>query len=225
MSGDIKIISLNCSIKNNDKFEALASFIDSQNPDMVVLQEVNLTDEDFSKKVNSLLKVPFQFSKTEVVETYTTSNGDTYTQGQSILSRFKIESSKKNLTNVGLDRHNRIAQFVDFYKNGEKIKLANVHFAAKENNLVQLEEVVSEKPDIIVGDFNIRGQDLKDFLFGRDDFSAACEFFDYVSFPGSDMFFQIDHCLISRKFTFREFDIFDGLSDHNALIFEIGENE
>ena len=215
----MKIISLNCQIKNAD-FSKIANFLDKQNADIVVLQEVELTDGDFSEKINSAMKTPYQFSKTETVEEYTTSRGEFYIQGQSVLSKFDFSSSKVNLSNVLGDKHNRISQNIEFSVGGEKITLSNVHFANKDGNIAQLEEIISRKSDIIVGDFNIRGEDV---LKNKKEYSAACEFSDYASHPASDVFFQIDHCLISNRFNFRKVEVFEGLSDHNALILEIEE--
>jgi coenzyme F420-reducing hydrogenase gamma subunit len=116
------------------------------------------------------MKNPYTSVKTDKVETYMTSNGDTYTQGMSVLSRGNdIVTELVGLPNVADDKHARIAQFarVDYFCEGcpehthtmDSFDFVNVHFANKPGNVVQLRQVLENANEnysypIIIGDFN-----------------------------------------------------------------------
>lgn len=215
----MKIISLNLSIKNLD-FEKVANFLDREKADFVCFQEVNLTNFDFAEKINSAMNDSFKYIATEKVEDYTTSTGESYFQGQSFLSKIPIFSQKINLVRAGQDKHNRICQMIEVDIGGRKVKIANCHFANNAENPTQLQEILGLDPDMIIGDFNMKKSiiiEMRNLWVG---YKLLAEDFDYVSFPSSQEFSQIDHCLYSHDFELKSFRFAEGLSDHNAIILE-----
>lgn len=211
----MKIISLNLSIKNLD-FEKVANFLDREKADFVCFQEVNLTNFD----INSAMSDSFKFIATEKVEDYTTSTGESYSQGQSFLSKIPIFSQKINLVRAGQDKHNRICQMIEVEIDGRKVKIANCHFANNAENPAQLRKILDLDPDMIIGDFNMKKSTIIEMRNLWAGYKLLAEDFDYVSFPSSKEFYQIDHCLYRRNFELKSFRFAEGLSDHNAIILE-----
>lgn len=215
----MKIISLNLSIKNLD-FKNVADFLDQEKADFVCFQEVNLTNFDLAEKINSAMNDSFKYIATEKVEDYTTSTGESYSQGQSFLSKIPIFSQKINLVRAGQDKHNRICQIIEDDIGGRKVKIANCHFANNAENSAQLREILDLDPDMIIGDFNMKKSTIIEMRNLWADYKLLAEDFDYVSFPPSQEFSQIDHCLYSHDFELKSFRFAEGLSDHNAIILE-----
>ena len=238
----MRLISLNLQI-GNTKLQKIADFLDAQQADHVFLQEVLMSDgTDAAKRINDLMKNPYTSVKTDKVETYTTSNGDTYTQGMSVLSRGNdIVTEPVELPNVVDDKHTRMAQFarVDYFCEScpehahtmDSYDFVNVHFANKPGNVVQLRQVLENANEnysypIIIGDFNMNKQMLYETKcwWGKA-YESSVEFMNYVSFPGSEEFSQIDICLIPRGMKFQNIMTFEGLSDHNAVLYEVDDSK
>ena len=239
----MRLISLNLQI-GNTKLQKIADFLDAQNADHVFLQEVLMSDgTDAAKRINDLMKNPYTSVKTDKVETYTTSNGDTYTQGMSVLSRGNdiVIKPVEFLPSVAGDKHARTAQFarVDYFCDScpehahtmDSYDFVNVHFANKPGNVVQLRQVLENANEnysypIIIGDFNMNKQMLYETKcwWGKA-YESSIEFMNYVSFPGSEEFSQIDTCLIPRGMKFQNITTFEGLSDHNAVLYEIDDSK
>ena len=238
----MRLISLNLQI-GNTKLQKIADFLDAQQADHVFLQEVLMGDgTDAAKRINDLMKNPYISVKTDKVETYMTSNGDTYTQGMSVLSRGNdIVTEPVELPNVVDDKHTRMAQFarVDYFCEScpehahtmDSYDFVNVHFANRPGNVTQLRRVLENADEnyscpIIVGDFNMSKQMFYETKrwWGKA-YESSVEFMNYVSFPGSEEFSQIDICLIPRGTKFQNITTFEGLSDHNAVLYEIDDSK
>ncbi|NCC19861.1 endonuclease/exonuclease/phosphatase family protein [Candidatus Saccharibacteria bacterium] len=236
----MKIISLNVQI-GNTKTQQIADFLDEQDPDHVFLQEVLMSDgTDAAQQIHDLMKHPYKSVKTDKVEAYTTSQDDTYTQGMSILSRGNnIVTKPVELLNVAGDKHTRVAQFaqIDYFcesyapsNDSYGYDFINVHFANRPGNVVQLKQVLesaneSHSYPIIVGDFNMNRQVFYETKrWWGNAYESSIEFINYVSYLGSEEFSQIDICLIPRGMKFRNITTFEGLSDHNAVLYEIDDS-
>ena len=103
----------------------------------------------------------------------------------------------------------------------EGFSLANVHFATNYNAYMQLEELLEYcSPDIIVGDFNMFTEDIKEHKYiWSPNYNASIEFKDYISFPNENATF--DHMLLKPTFKFTSIKTVEGMSDHSAIIYTI----
>lgn len=239
----MKILSLNLQI-GTKRLEVVADFLNSESFDHVFLQEVTIDGTTNSADtINSLLLKPFRSTKTDTVETYTTSRGDRYTQGMSVLSRSdKIITKPIELSPVRGDKHKRIAQhIVAEYHCGPcqpehshidtAYDFIHAHFANKASNESQLRQVVNYADDnylypIILGDFNMSlAKFYETKRFWGKAYESSVEFLKYTSYPGSDEFAQIDICLLPKGMLFTNISTFGGMSDHNAVLYEIDDSQ
>lgn len=239
----MKLISLNLQI-SNPKLQEVADLLDAQKADYVFLQEVLMDGaSDAAQTINDLMEHPYASVKTNVVETYATSKGTAYTQGMSVLFHGSIASTQSiELQNVAGDKHTRTAQLIeagylcetclpDYQHTMDVYNFINIHFANKPNNAVQLKQIIDAADErylypIIVGDFNMsRTMFYETKYFWGKAYKSSVEFTNYVSYPGSEEFSQIDICLIPRSMTFQKITTFEGLSDHNAVMYEIDDSE
>lgn len=235
----MKLISLNLSIKNKS-LQKVADFLDAQDADIVVMQEVLVDDKtDAAKIINSLMDHPYETVNTVKVETYTTSKGETYTQGQSIMTKAQESLAQRiELSSIEGDKHERIAQrsSMDYYCTEDRDsvcyskEITNVHFGNRSDSWKQLREIIDKNNQayvnsIIVGDFNMKKETLlQNKTFWGAQFESSAEFMNYTSFPTSADFPQIDFCLIPVGMKFLNITTYEGLSDHNAVVYEIDDS-
>ncbi|HEX6258319.1 MAG TPA: endonuclease/exonuclease/phosphatase family protein, partial [Candidatus Saccharimonadales bacterium] len=111
----LKIISLNLAgFKDwEPRKQKIIDFIDKENPDILLLQEVKFDPSisAFSQSIllNQLLRKPFQFTQTTVSKFYQPSVGEAYREGLAILSKFPIKDSEALvLVKQADDKHPRI---------------------------------------------------------------------------------------------------------------------
>lgn len=99
-SMQLKVCSLNLAgFKDwESRQQKIIDFIDKENPDILLLQEVrfdpSISTHCQSVLLNQLLQKPFQFTQTTVSKFYQPSVGDAFREGLAILSKFPIKIAK-----------------------------------------------------------------------------------------------------------------------------------
>ena len=170
-------------------------------------------------------------------------SSDNYlTDGMAILSELPISKYKAiTLSPTPKDDRGRpdfrvrVVQNVDF-EDGTKI--ANAHLATNNNNYMQLDELIQAigtEDRMIIGDLNMpherhvipNGQKILGMqdckkIWGEK-YTDSTEFTEYVSFPSENT--ALDHLLLPEGWKFVSVRTMEGLSDHNALVFEIEKNK
>jgi hypothetical protein len=112
---------------------------------------------------------------------------------------------------------------VDISINDQTISFVNVHFSNNEYSDEQLAETLQIIRDtgstsVVLGDFNIFDIKTVGDLYS-DEYTASTDFSQYLSFPSENATF--DYVLMPHSYTFRSLSVGEGLSDHNALSFEV----
>lgn len=205
----------------------IVAYLDSQDADFVLLQEVRFDETKSSRNqaetLNSRLRQPYKYFASAVARYYQPREGDPYKEGLAILSRFPIiKSEVLALTKRPDDKHQRLIQNVDIDV-PERLKLSNVHFSNNQYSAEQLAEVISifslrEERRIIAGDFNIFDLSASEDLFGSD-YMASVEYRPYVSYPSENR--TLDYILLPREYGFNSLETTENLSDHAAVYFEV----
>ncbi len=226
----MKITSLNLAGYTNwpQREPLITNYLNTTQSDIVFFQEVKFNPAisalSQSKLINSKLDAPYGYSQTSVSRIYTASNGEESREGLSVLSKYPINDSEiLVLKKRDDDKHTRIVQNIDILIGGELQKFSNVHFSNNDYSNEQLEEVLSilndrDEKRIIVGDFNIADISTVRHLFDNN-YTDSFSIKDYTSFPSESATF--DYVLIPKTYEFSAFSLGEGLSDHNALTFEV----
>ncbi|HSW77542.1 MAG TPA: endonuclease/exonuclease/phosphatase family protein [Candidatus Chromulinivoraceae bacterium] len=225
----LKIISLNLAgFKDWElRRQKIIDFIDKENPDVLLLQEVKFDPliSSFSQStlLNQLLQKPFAFTQTAVSKFYQPSVGESYREGLAILSKFPIKDSEA----LVFDKHPRIIQSADLLINEQTVGIANIHLSNNKYSVEQLRELITifasrKEERIIAGDFNILQLENEKESY-IENYTSSTDFKKYVSFPSENI--TLDYVLVPKHFAFESLDIYEGLSDHNALVFVVGLSE
>ena len=224
----MKLISLNLAgFKDwESRQQKIVDFVNEEDPDAVLLQEVrydpSISAYSQSTLLNRLLTNTFPHTQTTVSKFYQPSFGNAYREGLATLSKYPISNSESLvLTKQAEDKHPRIIQNLDLNINGNQVGLVNIHLSNNQYSAKQLSEILdillSRKDErIIAGDFNIfKLEDVKDKY--TEHYSSSIDFKSYVSFPSENL--TLDYILIPKKSSsLRSLETHDGLSDHNALV-------
>lgn len=226
----VKITSLNIAgfKKWESRQQKIVDFINSENPDVLLLQEVRfdpvVSAYSQSAMLNLLLKTPFPFTQTTVSKFYQPSVGEAFREGLAILSKFPIkESEALVLVKQADDKHPRIIQNANLVIDGRTVGITNVHLSNNKYSLQQLRELIAiftsrNEERIIAGDFNILDlESIKDIY--TENYSSSTEFKQYISFPSEGI--TVDYVLLPKQLRFDSLTTFEGLSDHSALSFVI----
>lgn len=226
----LKIISLNLAgFKDwESRQQKIIDFINKENPDVLLLQEVKfdplISAYGQSTLLNQLLQKPLPFTQTTVSKFYQPSVGDAFREGLAILSKFPIKDSEALvLVKQADDKHPRIIQSADLTINERQIGIANVHLSNNKYSVEQLRELIAifasrKEERIIAGDFNILQLENEKESY-IENYTSSTDFKKYVSFPSENI--TLDYALIPKHLAFESLDIYEGLSDHNALVFVI----
>ena len=245
----MKVISINIAGRSNfgknyqERIEKIAKMLGAERADVVCMQEVTFDEsESLAEKINNLLNHPYRFCLAQMSEKYTFDKfsktamekfkagltehvGNYLTDGMAILSQTPITNCNTIVMKPAPtdergkpDLRVRITQNIEL-ESGTTI--SNVHFATNNNSYMQLQELLDyKKSDIVVGDFNMSTDDLKNHAdIWKDFYSESTDFKDYVSFLSENATF--DHMLLSPKFQFKSIRTIDSLSDHSAVVFEL----
>ncbi len=230
----LKIISLNLAgFKDWElRRQKIIDFINNENPDVLLLQEVKfdplISAYSQSTLLNQLLQKPFSFTQTTVSKFYQPSVGDAFREGLAILSKFPIKDSEALvLVKQADDKHPRIIQSADLVINEQTVGIANIHLSNNKYSIEQLRELIAifasrKEERIIAGDFNILQLENEKESY-VENYISSIDFKKYVSFPSENI--TLDYVLIPRHFVFESLDAHEGLSDHNALVFVVGLQE
>ncbi len=226
----MKLISLNLAGFKvwESRRQKIVEFINEEDPDVILLQEVKFDplESIYSQSIllNKLLVKPFPYTQTAVSKFYQPSTGKAYREGLATLSKYPISNSESLvLMKQADDKHQRIIQNIDLSVDGGQVGLANIHLSNNKYSVEQLRELLgiltSRKEErIIAGDFNIlKLEDQKDSY--AENYSSSIDFKKYVSFPSENI--TLDYVLLPKKLAFQSLYIHEGLSDHNSLIFTV----
>jgi endonuclease/exonuclease/phosphatase family metal-dependent hydrolase len=210
----------------------IVEVIKNNNIDVVFMQEVQ-TDESFSSfsQVEIIKKYlpEYKYSLHSVVYKKTSQQGKELLKpiqhGMAILSKYPIVNSFEYYVtqNQGEIEPRSILCF-DVEINTKLYKLANIHFANKEDwAKKQFEEFMQflfsrNEKRIMAGDFNMFN--LSEYREIFPGYKISTDVKNYVSFPKDN--YCLDYILIPDEFDFQDFQVLEEyLSDHKGLIGEI----
>jgi endonuclease/exonuclease/phosphatase family metal-dependent hydrolase len=227
------------------RMQKIAEFLDEEKAAVVCLQEVTFSENsNLAIEVNDLMKQPYKYVSAKLAEKYRLSDSPreaksknlrkevkedaVLTDGAAIMSNIEIvKSTKITLEKVPIDErgredyHIRIVQKV-VLKNG--MTISNVHFASNDNSPLHLKKVLNDANDgeIIIGDFNIFKASILQYRTLWDEkYTCSIDFLDYISFPDDSPDKQtLDYALSPKQYQFTDIRTVQGLSDHNAMIYE-----
>lgn len=203
----------------------IVTYLRQEEPDVIFFQEVvflpDVSPYDQVHLLNRQLEYPHSqitISRLQVGRDY-----PVYREGLAVLSRYPIVSSEVIVLKqeVG-DEHNRILQLIDVDKNGERIKLANLHLSITDvvdYATPQLREVLDilksrGETRILMGDFNLTNLEQTSELW-QESYIASLDV-PYISYPKTNK--RIDYALIPRDYVFDSISVSDdSLSDHRAV--------
>lgn len=225
----MKIATLNLAGYRNwsEREASIVSFLDNNDIDVICFQEVKF-DQSVSflgqaQLLNSKLRTPYTFSQSSISRTFIT-DSSVSKEGLAVLSRHPIIDSETLVLNkYDDDKHTRIVQNVDIEISGVIQKFTNVHLSNNNHSNEQLGELFTilkgrNEQRIMLGDFNMYDLESVIHLYAND-YTDSTVNGEYISFPSESV--RLDYALIPNAYTFNSFNVYDGLSDHNALVFEI----
>lgn len=226
----LKIVSLNIAGFRDWKTRKpqIVDFLDAEAADVVLLQEIKFDPKTSAytqaSMINQQLSHSYNYTQTTVSKFYQPSAGKAYREGLAILSRYPIVTSEALVLTKNLDdKHPRIVQNADLQLNDRILGISNIHLSNNQFSTEQLQELLDifkarDEHRIIAGDFNIFDlSQPKDMYMA--DYTASVEFKKYTSFPTEDR--TLDYSLIPKPYTYESIGVKEGLSDHNALVFNI----
>ncbi|MAU34130.1 hypothetical protein CL689_04350 [Candidatus Saccharibacteria bacterium] len=196
-----------------------------EDPDVVFFQEVVFLPEispyDPVHVLNRQLEYPH--SQTTISRLQVGRDYPVYREGLAVLSRYPIISSEIIvLKQEEGDEHNRILQLIDIDKNGERIKLANLHLSITDvidyatPQLAEVLDILKARGEtrILMGDFNLTHLEETSSMWSER-YIASTET-PYISYPKTNK--RIDYALIPREYVFDTISVSDdSLSDHRAV--------
>lgn len=209
----------------SDRQPAIINFLTEQAPDVIFFQEAVFLPEvspfNPGQLLNQELKYPYEHS--DITRLQVGLHYPVYREGLVMLSKYPIVKSDTLILNQAKgDEHNRIVQLIDIEKDGEIIKLANIHFSITDfvdyatPHLQELLELLHLRGEerIMLGDFNLTYLEESQHLWGEQ-YIASTEK-PYITFPKMNK--RVDYALIPKKYSFESIDVSDdSLSDHRAL--------
>lgn len=225
----LKIVSLNLGGYTawGKRIGAIVSYLDQENADVVLLQEVRYDQEEANEnqasELNRQLIRSYDFESASVSRFYRPSVGKPYREGLAVLSRMPIlRSETLALTQAVDDKHLRLIQNVDMKLDDQKLKLSNIHLSNNKYSVVQLKELMGilvqrDEKRIIAGDFNIF--DIHESKEAYEGYLVSVDFKSYISFPSEGK--TIDYMLLPDEYSYQNIVATDGLSDHVALSYTI----
>lgn len=226
----MKVTTLNLAgYKNwNDREAKIVSYLESTQSDMVFLQEVKFDTKyspySQSKHLNSQLPTPYPYGQSSVSRFYLSSDGSSSREGLAVLSMYPIVDSEIIvLTKQPDDKHTRIIQKVSLRIDNQIVDFTNVHFSNNQYSIEQLDETLAiiksrGEGSVVIGDFNISDLQTISPKYSPD-YVASADVTEYVSFPSEGATF--DYALVPKKYQLSSVTTHEGLSDHNALTFEL----
>ncbi len=206
-----------------------------KNPDIIFLQETQI-DRSFSPYAQveilkkELSEYPYSIHSTIYLKT--TQRGEKLVtpvqHGMSVLSKYPIMHSFEYYLskNEGEDEQRSILCF-DVNINSKTYKLANIHFANKEdwakNQLLEFLDFLKSRDEkrIMAGDFNL--YDLS--IYSNESslvegYNLSFNYKNYVSYPEKE--WCLDYIMIPNEFNFTSVETTEGhLSDHKGVFAEI----
>lgn len=208
---------------------AIVDYIQTEDPDMVMFQEVvflpDVATHNQAQILNEKLGYPYESSA--VTRLQPSPHHKTYREGLATLSKHPMTKvDTLVLEQEPGDAHNRIIQLIDINLGERAIKLANVHFSLSDTTdfaTPHLQETLAiqamrGEERIIAGDFNLDQLDSAMHLLG--DKYEASTMVPYVSFPAMNK--RIDYVLLPKPYSFIDISTSsDGLSDHRAVTVNI----
>lgn len=226
----IKITSLNLAgyLEWERRLPAIVSYVNDEQPDILLLQEVKFDPAESgfcqSTLLNKQFAQPYKYEQTSVTRYHRPEGDNAYREGLAVLSRHPIVKSEALvLIKNDADEHTRIIQNIDIEIDAEVIPLTNVHFSNNKYADDQFKELlnildVRKEKRILCGDFNIFDLEEYKSLYA-DGYIASTEIKKYISFPDEDL--TLDYMLLPRNYRYVSLDLTPGLSDHAALTFRI----
>lgn len=232
----MKIISLNLRgfFDWQERLPHIVAYLQAQQPDLVLLQEVVYLPGLSPYPQLDLLNVELGFAHrhASVSRLQPSPQFGAYREGLGVLSRLPVRGSETIiLLHEEGDPHHRLVQFAEIADpdGGPDWPFANVHLSVRDDfALHQLEEVLGMlkargETRIIGGDFNVNHLERRSRLW-RDDYVLTSEIEHYVSFASSNQ--ANDYFLVPKSFATTSITLSpDGLSDHRALAVEIVRRE
>lgn len=213
----------------NERQEPITAYLQSEQPDVVMFQEVVYLPEVSAYNQVHLLNQTLQYQSeyTDVTRLQVGLDYPVYREGLGFLSHYPVMASETLvLKQAKGDEHNRIVQLFDVLVGDTTIKFANVHFSLTDTvdyataHLEELLETLTIRNEerIIAGDFNIRNIEASAHLWGERYHTSSLT--PYISFPAENK--CIDYILTPKQYTLESVSIStDGLSDHRAVTAEI----
>jgi endonuclease/exonuclease/phosphatase family metal-dependent hydrolase len=227
----MKIISLNLRgfFDWPERLPRILSYLQTERPDVVLLQEVvylpDVSPHTQLDLLNDVLAFPYRHSSVSRLQS--SKQFGPYREGLGVLSRFPVTQSETLiLLHEADDPHNRLVQFFDIDAGADHDwKFANLHLSIRDDYaLHQFEEVLAilksrGEKRIVAGDFNINHLERRGHLW-RAGYVLTSEMEQYVSFAGSHQ--ANDYFLVPKEHELGAIHLSaDGLSDHRALSVEI----
>jgi endonuclease/exonuclease/phosphatase family metal-dependent hydrolase len=224
----MKVISLNLAGYKNwaERESNIISFLNESDADIVFMQEVKFDKSQSSytqsKYLNTKLTTPYQYSQANVSRIFITNDRESR-EGLAVLSKHPIVDSEVIvLAKRPDDKHTRIIQKVSVQIDNQNVTFTNIHLSNNDYSDEQLAEVLdilkaAGTKSIVLGDFNIHDIHTVSNLYSAD-YHTSMDFTPYVSFPSESATF--DYVLLPHGYSFSSLKLGEGLSDHNALVFE-----
>lgn len=208
-----------------DRHPAIIKFLTDDQADVIFFQEAVYLPEvspfNPAQLLNQTLHYPFEHS--DITRLQVGLHYPVYREGLVMLSKYPIvKSDTLILKQAKGDEHNRIVQLIDIEKDGEIIKLANIHFSITDYvdyatpHLQEVLELLRMRGEarIMLGDFNLSDLDASKHLWDSE-YIASTEI-PYVTFPKMNK--RVDYALVPKKYSFESITVSDdSLSDHRAL--------
>lgn len=227
----LRIASLNLagSLDFGSRFDSVCEWLQEVGPDIVILQEVCIDDEQHNQAmmINDALANKFPYIQSAITRYFhtTTSGAKGVKEGLAVLSRYEITTTEAvALEKHSDDKHYRIIQLIQMQLNKEhRLHLANVHFSNNYHADDQLRQTleyvgVNGRDWIIGGDFNIF--DIKALADSfKHAYQTSVDNYDYVSYPSEQV--TLDYFLLSKKYAIVDVDTKVGLSDHAGIVITI----
>ena len=224
----MKVISLNLAGYKNwaERESKIVSFLNESDADIVFMQEVKFDKSQSSytqsKYLNTKLAAPYPYSQANVSRIFITNDMESR-EGLAALSKHPIiDSEVIVLAKRPDDKHTRIIQKVSVQVDDQIVTFTNIHLSNNAYSDEQLTEALqilkdTDTKSIVLGDFNIHEIRTVSDLYSAD-YHTSMDFMSYVSFPSEVATF--DYVLMPHDYTFTSLELGEGLSDHNALVFE-----
>lgn len=208
----VSIITANIGGQHTDKkLHPIIEAIHAHNPDIVLLQEVAITDD---ADAFTIMKTATSFSHSHFAQHFDSRidygkglyEGAHYINGLAVFSKEPFSTKIFQLPILkGVDRWPRIACLYTF----DRFTLCHVHMSTKENSRALAVPPIP-RADIYAGDFNMQPDELmKHFSF-----SSSYGFKKYISYPSKTL--TLDYVLL-RKGNFSDLQIIENVSDHNGI--------